>query len=58
MRKVVSKEVTAGGRFDFFLDSENLIPTEGCQSQLIYSGMRCAISFHAFDLFYCPWFGH
>ena len=22
MRKVVSKEVTAGGRFDFFLDSE------------------------------------
>ena len=24
MRKVVSKEVTAGGRFDFFLDSENM----------------------------------
>ena len=23
LRKVVSKEVTAGGRFDFFLDSEN-----------------------------------
>ena len=25
MRKVVSKEVTAGGRFDFFLDSGNAI---------------------------------
>ena len=24
MRKVISKEVTAGGRFDLFLDSEEL----------------------------------
>ena len=38
MRKVVSKEVTGGGRFYFFLDSGNSFPRKMTQNKSVVEG--------------------